>query len=165
MLFGPDGAAAALAPGSIVLVGSTVAPDDVRGVARGSRRRRRRAYLDTPVSGGPARAADGTMTMMVAGSAAALDRCAPLLAAIAGKVFRAGSQPGDAAKFKVINNLLAAVNLAAGAEAMTLAAKAGLDPALVLEVVNASSAQAGSSPTACNGRSPATTRRAPRPGS
>ena len=62
-----------------------------------------------------------------------------MFAAIAGKVFHVGSRAGDAAKFKIVNNLLAAVNLAAGAEALALAAKAGLDPALVVDIVNASS--------------------------
>ncbi len=95
--------------------------------------------VDAPVSGGPKRAADGTMTMMVAGDDAARARCAPLFAAIAGTVFHVGARAGDAAKFKIVNNLLAAVNLAAGAEALALAAKAGLDPALVVDVVNASS--------------------------
>jgi 3-hydroxyisobutyrate dehydrogenase-like beta-hydroxyacid dehydrogenase len=69
----------------------------------------------------------------------ALARCGPILAAIAGKVFTVGVRPGDAAKFKIVNNLLAAVNLAAGAEALALATKAGLDPREVVEVVNASS--------------------------
>ena len=138
VLFGPDGAAQALTPGDIVLAGSTVAPEDVASVA--PRVSQSGAELvDAPVSGGPGRAADGTMTMMVAGTNKALDCCAPVFAAIAGRVFKVGTQPGDAAKFKVINNLRAAVNLAAAAEAMTIAAKAGLDPALVFDVVNASS--------------------------
>jgi len=138
VLFGNRGAASANASEHLVLIGSTIAPDDV---ARAARRAADGALevVDTPVSGGPARASDGTMTMMVAGSAAALDRCAPVFAAIAGKVFRVGATPGDAARFKVINNMLAAVNLAAGAEAMALAVKAGLDPQLVFDVVNASS--------------------------
>ena len=138
VLFGDNGAAAALQPGSLVLAGSTIAPEDVAGFA--PRITRCGAELvDAPVSGGPARAADGSMTMMVAGSDAALARLSPVFAAIAGKVFRVGREPGDAAKFKVINNLLAAVNLAAGAEAMALAARAGLDPQLVHDVVSASS--------------------------
>ncbi len=53
--------------------------------------------------------------------------------------FAVGARPGDAAKFKIVNNLLAAVNLAAGAEALALAARAGLDPRQVVDVVNASS--------------------------
>ncbi len=138
VLFGPDGAVAALPPGGIVLLASTVDPDFV--AALGPRVATVGGMLvDAPVSGGPARAADGTMTMMVAGGDAALDRCAALFEAIAGRVFRVGTQPGDAAKFKIVNNLLAAVNLAAGAEALALAAKAGLDPRLVVDVVNASS--------------------------
>lgn len=135
VIFGPGGAASALRRDAIVVIGSTIAPGDVEALAA----RIAADLVDAPVSGGPARAADGTMTMMVAGRAAALDRLAPVLAAVAGKVFRVGLRPGEAAKFKVINNLLAAVNLAASAEAMALAAKAGLDPRLVRDVVNASS--------------------------
>ncbi len=138
VLFGPEGAAAALPAGHIVMLASTVDPDYVaalapRVAAHGG------LLIDAPVSGGPRRAADGTMTMMVAGDDAARARCGPLLDAIAGKVFHVGSRAGDAARFKIVNNLLAAVNLAAGAEALALAAKAGLDPALVVDVVNASS--------------------------
>jgi 3-hydroxyisobutyrate dehydrogenase-like beta-hydroxyacid dehydrogenase len=95
--------------------------------------------VDAPVSGGPRRAAHGTMTMMVAGDAEALARCKPVFAAMAGRVFDVGDTPGDAAKFKIVNNLLAAVNLAAGAEALALAVRAGLDPKQVVDVVNASS--------------------------
>ena len=138
VLFGADGAAPALAGGRVVLLASTLDPDYVtalapRVAAHGG------VLVDAPVSGGPRRAHDGTMTMMVAGDEAARARCAPVLAAIAGTVFHVGAQPGHAARFKIVNNLLAAVNLAAGAEALALAAKAGLDPRLVVDVVNASS--------------------------
>ena len=138
VLFGPEGSAAALPAGHIVMLASTVDPDYVaalapRVAAHGG------VLIDAPVSGGPRRAADGTMTMMVAGDDAARARCGPVLDAIAGKVFHVGPRAGDAARFKIVNNLLAAVNLAAGAEALALAAKAGLDPALVVDVVNASS--------------------------
>ena len=138
VLFGPDGAASALRVDGIVLLASTLDPDYVTALAP----RIAQAggeLVDGPVSGGPKRAADGTMTMMVAGADAALGRCAPVLEAIAGRVFRVGTRPGDAAKFKIVNNMLAAVNLAAGAEALALAAKAGLDPRQVVDVVNASS--------------------------
>ncbi len=138
VLFGPDGAGAALGPRKTLIVASTVDPDFVAGLA--SRLAATQAGLiDAPVSGGPRRAADGTMTMMVAGAQAALERCAPVFDVIAGQVFHVGVHPGDAAKFKIVNNLLAAANLAAGAEALALAEKAGLDPRLVVEVVNASS--------------------------
>jgi len=138
VMFGPQGAAGALPAGGIIMLASTVDPDFVaalapRIAATGG------ILVDAPVSGGPRRAADGTMAMMIAGDDAAIARCAPVCKAIAGPVFRVGSRPGDAAKFKIVNNLLAAVNLAAGAEALALAAKAGLDPRQVVDVVNASS--------------------------
>jgi L-threonate 2-dehydrogenase len=97
------------------------------------------ALLDAPVSGGPAKAAAGTMTMMVSGDAAALARVRPLLDRIAGHVFPLGLRAGDASAFKIVNNMLAAANLAAGAEAMALANAAGLDLERVRDVVNSSS--------------------------
>ncbi len=138
VLFGAGGAAAAFQPGGIVVLSSTVPPDYTSALA--ARLASRGVMLvDAPVSGGPRRAAEGTMTMMVAGSDDAVARCATMFGAIAGKVFRVGDKPGDAAKFKIVNNLLAAVNLAAGAEALALAARAGLDPQQVADVINASS--------------------------
>jgi 3-hydroxyisobutyrate dehydrogenase len=138
VLFGPDGAAAALRPGAVVLLASTLDPDDVTAfaaklAAQGA------LCIDAPVSGGPRRATEGTMTMMVAGAPDAMARTASVLAAIAGKLFHVGTAPGTAAKFKIVNNLLAAVNLAAGAEALALATAAGLDPRTVVDVINASS--------------------------
>jgi len=138
VLFGAAGAAAAFRPGAIVMLSSTVAPDYVATLSA-RLARCGVALVDAPVSGGPRRAADGTMTMMVAGDAAALARCEPVFAAVAGRVFRVGGTPGDAAKFKIVNNLLAAANLAAGAEALALAVRAGLDPVQVVDVINASS--------------------------
>jgi putative dehydrogenase len=138
VLFGEGGAAAAFRSGGIVVLSSTVAPDYTAALAArlasfGV------ALVDAPVSGGPRRAADGTMTMMVAGADETLARCDPAIGVIAGRVFRVGRTPGDAAKFKIVNNLLAAVNLAAGAEALALAVRAGLDPGQFVDVVNASS--------------------------
>jgi 3-hydroxyisobutyrate dehydrogenase len=138
VLFGTGGAASAFRPGAIVMLSSTVAPDYV-GALAGRLANSGVALVDAPVSGGPRRAADGTMTMMVAADAATLARCQTVFDAVAGRVFRVGDTPGDAAKFKIVNNLLAAVNLAAGAEALALAVRAGLDPAQVVDVVNASS--------------------------
>ena len=138
VLFGADGAVAALAPGAIVVASSTVDPAfpatlAPRLVASGI------ALLDGPVSGGPAKAAAGTMTMMVSGDPAALQRMRPVLEAITGKLFAVGPRAGDASAFKIVNNLLAAANLAAGAEAMVMAARAGLDPQLAFDVISASS--------------------------
>ncbi len=138
VLFGPGGALPALRPGKALVVASTVDPDYVAGLTQRIRATGA-ALVDAPVSGGPRRAADGSMTIMASGDAAALSACTPVFDAIAGRVFHVGATPGDAAKFKIVNNLLAAANLAAGAEALALAAKAGLDPRLVVDVINASS--------------------------
>ena len=138
VLFGADGAAAALTPGSVVLACSTV--DPVHPPAWAQRVARTGAtLLDAPVSGGPAKAAAGTMTIMISGDAAALERVGTVLDCMAGRVFALGPRAGDASAFKIVNNLLAAANLAAGAEALRLARAAGIDPAVAAEVVGASS--------------------------
>jgi 3-hydroxyisobutyrate dehydrogenase-like beta-hydroxyacid dehydrogenase len=79
------------------------------------------------------------MTMMVSGDAVALARVEPVLAKITGRLFALGQRAGDASTFKIVNNLLAAANLAAGAEALALAEAAGIDLRKVFEVVGASS--------------------------
>jgi len=138
VLFGADGVTTAEVRGRIVLVSSTVDPAYV--AALGSRLSVFGiALLDAPVSGGPAKAAAGTMTMMVSGDADAFARVRSLLDRIAGRVFMLGSCAGDASTFKIINNMLAAANLAAGAEALAIAQAAGLDLQRVCDVVNASS--------------------------
>jgi len=77
--------------------------------------------------------------MMAAGSDEAFARCREAVEACAAKCFRVGSRPGDGSRMKIVNNMAAAANLAAGAEAMALASKLGLDLAQVAEVVQASS--------------------------
>jgi L-threonate 2-dehydrogenase len=138
VLFGVDGVTAAQPSTGIVLVSSTVDPAYVgelapRLAARGI------ALVDAPVSGGPAKAAAGTMTMMLAGDADACARMHPVLERITGRLFALGPRAGDASTFKIVNNLLAAANLAAGAEALALAQAAGLDLRRVFDVVAASS--------------------------
>jgi putative dehydrogenase len=138
VLFGADGVISGPAHGRIVLVSSTVDPAYVAQLAprlapHGI------ALLDAPVSGGPAKAAAGTMTMLASGDAGAFGTVRPVLEAITGRLFALGPRPGDASTFKIVNNLLAAANLAAGAEAMAIARTAGLDLRRVLDVVEASS--------------------------
>ena len=122
----------------VLMMCSTIAPADAeefaaRLAARGI------AMLDAPVSGGPARAHAGTLSMMAAGSAEAFERCRPVIDAIAAKCFRISGKAGDGSRMKVVNNMLAAANLAAGCEAMALAAKLGLDLRQAAAVVDASS--------------------------
>jgi putative dehydrogenase len=140
VLFGPAGAAAALPSGATVLLCPTIAPHDVE-TAAARLAGRGIACIDAPMSGGPARARDGTMSLMVACDDAAWDRTQPLLAQLARRLFRVGTRPGDGARTKLVNNLLAAINLAGAAEALALADALGLDAARTLDVIEQSSGQ------------------------
>jgi 3-hydroxyisobutyrate dehydrogenase len=134
VLFGPDGAAAAMPRGSVFVMCSTVDPNwsialEARLAALGV------LYLDAPISGGAAKAASGEMTMMTAGTPAAYARCGDLLDAMAGKVYRLGERAGAGSKVKIINQLLAGVHIAAAAEAMALGLREGVDAAALYEVI------------------------------
>jgi 3-hydroxyisobutyrate dehydrogenase len=95
-------------------------------------------FLDAGISGGAAAAERGTLTIMVGGSAVALESVSWVLEPIASTVVHMG-QPGSGHTTKVLNNFLNAVSLAATAEVMLAARKAGLDLSRVLDVINASS--------------------------
>ena len=140
VLFGADGVVAAAGPGSCVVVCPTIAPESVAAFAA-----RLDAvavdWIEAPMSGGPARARAGAMSLMVACRDAVFARHAALLAALADPVFRVGERAGDGARTKLVNNLLAAVNLAGAAEAIALAERVGLDPAQTLAVIERSSGQ------------------------
>lgn len=117
---------------------STIAPSDAESLAA-DLAARGVAMLDAPISGGPGRAHNGTLSMMAAGSEEAFARCKAVYEAFTAKCFRVSDRPGDGSRMKIVNNMAAAANLAAGAEALTLAAKLGLDLRQVADVVQASS--------------------------
>lgn len=134
VLFGDDGVAAGMRPGSLFVMCSTVDPN--WSVALESRLAKLGIlYLDAPISGGAAKAASGQMTMMTAGTPAAYARAGGLLDAMAAKVYRLGDKAGAGSKVKVINQLLAGVHIAAAAEAMALGLREGVDPAALYEVI------------------------------
>jgi 3-hydroxyisobutyrate dehydrogenase len=140
VLFGPRGAAAVLPAGAAILLCSTIAPQDVEGFAA-RLQALGLAPIDAPMSGGPARARDGSMSLMVACADTAFEQQRPLLEALSGKIFRIGERPGDGARTKLVNNLLAGINLAGAAEALALAQRLGLDLARTLDVIEQSSGQ------------------------
>ncbi|MFN6925094.1 MAG: L-threonate dehydrogenase [Tabrizicola sp.] len=136
-LFAANGAATAMAPGGIVISSATMSPDAARTLAA------RCAdlglgYLDAPISGGAARAAAGELTIMASGPAAVFGRLRPVLDAIASKVYELGEEAGTGAAFKVVNQLLAGVHIAAACEAITFAKAMNLDIRKVYEVITAS---------------------------
>jgi 3-hydroxyisobutyrate dehydrogenase-like beta-hydroxyacid dehydrogenase len=94
--------------------------------------------IDAPVSGGIAGARKGTLAVMVSGPEAECAALRPLLSAI-GRVFYIGGEPGMGQMMKLINNLLSATAMAATAEAVVLGVKAGLDPRVMIDVINAGS--------------------------
>ena len=134
VLFGESKLADKLKPGTAVMVSSTIAAQDARrfGEALAARGL---LMLDAPVSGGAAKAAAGEMTVMAAGDDAVFAKLQPVLDAVAGKVYRCGQDIGQGATVKIIHQLLAGVHIAAGAEAMALAAKAGIPLDLMYDVV------------------------------
>ena len=138
VLFGQDGAMQTLKAGSVVMMSSTVAPSYTENLAA-RLAERGILVLDAPVSGGPARAHAGTMSMMLAGVDKAFDLCRCVLEAISDRRFRISAHAGDGSKAKIVNNMLAGINLAAACEAMALAIKLGLDPRVLSDVVTASS--------------------------
>jgi len=94
--------------------------------------------MDAPVSGGIAGAVNGTLAVMLSGPKEDAERLTPILAHI-GKVFYIGAKPGMGQMMKLINNLLSATATAATSEAVVLGVKAGLDPRVMIDVINAGS--------------------------
>jgi L-threonate 2-dehydrogenase len=133
-VFGAEGAAPRLAKDAVIISSATMAPDAARALAAKADAAGL-LYLDAPVSGGAIKARAGEMTVMGAGSEAAFAKAAPVLDAIATKVWRLGHEIGIGATVKVVHQLLAGVHIAAAAEAMALGIRAGADPQALYDVV------------------------------
>jgi len=146
VLSGDDGLLAALSnagnsstPKAVMLC-PTIAPDDTVRFANEITQAGARV-IDAPISGGPERAADGSMSIMLAAPQATLSELEPLLADLSSKRFIVSAKPGDGARAKLANNLAGGAYLAAASEAMSLAVNMGLDPQLMLSLMAASSGQ------------------------
>jgi 3-hydroxyisobutyrate dehydrogenase len=136
-LLGQRGLAPVLAPGAVVVDMSTSAPQGTRetgallagiGVA----------LVDAPVSGGVPKAEDGTLTIMLGGDdEAAVGRALPVVEALGERIFRTGSL-GTGHAMKALNNFVAAAGFTAAAEALLVGRRFGLEPAVMAEVLNAS---------------------------
>ena len=137
VLFGENGAAAAMNPGGVIISCATMAPEDARRLAAKAGALGLH-YLDAPMSGGAAKAGIGQLTVMASGTPEAFALARPVLDAIAGTVYELGDKAGIGASFKMVNQLLAGVHIAAACEAMTFAKKLGLDLATVYKVIAAS---------------------------
>ena len=134
VLFGTDGLAASMKPGSVVIGSATVDPTlpplwEARLAERGL------WLIDAPVSGGAVKAAAGQMTVMASGKPEAFAAVGGLLDAVAGKVYRLGDRAGIGSTVKMVNQHLAGVHIAAACEGMALGMRAGADPHALYEVI------------------------------
>jgi 3-hydroxyisobutyrate dehydrogenase-like beta-hydroxyacid dehydrogenase len=133
---GPDGVIAGQRARCFVDLSTTgprVAVEVAAGFAEAGR-----TTFDCPVSGGKSGAAAGTLALMVSGPRDDYAALEPILK-VFGKPFFCGEKPGSAQVMKLCNNMLAATALVASSEAIAMGVKAGLDPVLMCEVINASS--------------------------
>jgi 3-hydroxyisobutyrate dehydrogenase len=137
ILFGPGGVAETLPKGAVFISSATMDPEVARRLAK-QLEATGRLYLDAPISGGAQRAAQGELTILASGSAGAFAKARPALDAMAAKLYELGDAAGQGAAFKMINQLLAGVHIAAASEAIAFAAKQGLDIKKVYEVITAS---------------------------
>jgi 3-hydroxyisobutyrate dehydrogenase len=133
---GRDHVLAGLAKGSLVIDMSSSAPVGTRALGA-ALAEEGVALVDAPVSGGVRRAKDGTLAIMVGGADAEIARCRPILEALGRAIFATGAL-GTAHAMKALNNYVSAAGLLAAVEAVGIGARFGLDPATMVDILNAS---------------------------
>lgn len=139
LLFGDAGLAAHLSDGAVVILTSTVGTNGISEVA--DRLAEHGAQLvDAPLSGGPVRAGEGDLLIVVGAAPSALDVARPVLDQLASTLSIVGDKPGDGQALKTVNQLLCGVHIAAAAEALALADALGLDREKTLEALTAGAA-------------------------
>ena len=139
LLFGETGLAEHLADGAVVILTSTVGTDGIADIA--DRLAASGAHLvDAPLSGGPVRAGEGDLLIVVGAEPAALETARPVLEQLASTLSIVGDKPGDGQALKTVNQLLCGVHIAAAAEALALADALGLDRERTLEALTAGAA-------------------------
>jgi 3-hydroxyisobutyrate dehydrogenase len=135
VLLGPAGAAEGAAPGTVFVDMSTIAPEAARRIGK-ALAERQLPFLDAPVTGGDVGAREGTLSILVGGEAAVLERVRDLLGAMGKRITHAGG-PGAGQTLKACNQILCALNMVGVVEALHLARRGGLDQKLVVEALSA----------------------------
>ncbi|MGA2111611.1 MAG: NAD(P)-dependent oxidoreductase [Anaerolineales bacterium] len=141
VVFGPQGILEGIRPGATLIDMSSIAPSMSRRIAAAAERAGF-AALDAPVSGGDVGAQQGTLSIMVGGDEKTFDRMLPILQVMGKRIILCGG-PGAGQTVKVCNQILVGITLAGVAEALTLGAKAGVDPAKIVEVLSGGLARCG----------------------
>ena len=139
VLFGPNGVAEVIDANTVVILTSTVGVEAIPAVTAGLAGRGI-VLVDAPLSGGPLRAAEGDLLIVVGAEPAALAQVRPVLELLASTITIVGDKPGDGQAMKTVNQLLCGVHIAAAAEALALADALGLDRAKTLGALEAGAA-------------------------
>jgi 3-hydroxyisobutyrate dehydrogenase len=137
LYLGDGGVLDAAKPGALLIDSSTIAPQAAREVAEAARAKGF-AMIDAPVSGGTAGAAAGTLTFIVGGPAAALERARPLLEKMGRNIFHAGAS-GAGQIAKICNNMLLGIQMIGTAEAISLGVASGVDARVLSDIMAKSS--------------------------
>src|SRR5690606_37870367 len=137
LYLGDEGLLAAIAPGTLVLECSTIAPESARKVAAAAREQGIR-MIDAPVSGGTGGAVAGTLTFIVGGASSDLDAARPYLERMGRNIFHAGDS-GAGQVAKICNNMLLGILMAGTSEALALGVANGLDPKTLSDIIAKSS--------------------------
>lgn len=143
VLLAPDGVAEGLRPGAMVIDMSSGVPAQTAAIAQ-ELATRSVAMIDAPVSGGVRKALTGELAIMVGGDKEAAEKADPILKAMGRSVIRAGGI-GSGQAMKALNNLVSAGGFLIGIEALLVGKKFGLDPAIMVDILNASSGMSNSS--------------------
>ena len=146
VICGPNGILESARPELSLVDMSSIAPEMSRTLA-GRARERGVSMLDAPVTGNPNVAAAGKLGIMVAGPEATFEKCKPIFEVMAAKIVYVGPENGLGTTLKLINNLILGVAIQASAEALVLAAKAGIDPRKVMEITSVGGARTGAMET------------------
>ncbi|PRY54955.1 NAD(P)-dependent oxidoreductase [Glycomyces artemisiae] len=139
LLFGANGLAGHLAPGAVVILTSTVGTDGIAATAARLAEHGAR-LVDAPLSGGPVRAGEGDLLIVVGAEPEALQQARPVLEQLASTLTVVGDKAGDGQALKTVNQLLCGVHIAAAAEALALADALGLDRERTLAALTAGAA-------------------------
>jgi len=139
VMLGPDGVLAGAAAGKLVAIHSTVDPATIAKAAEAGAKQSVEV-IDAPVSGGEHGAKNKTMSYMVGGSTAALEKCRPLFETSGNKITHTGAL-GTGIRAKLAHQLIICVNMLAAYEGMSLGLQAGLTPELLQKVIHEGAAQ------------------------
>ena len=146
VICGRNGVLEGSRPGLILIDMGSIAPEMSRSIAARAGARGV-PMLDAPVTGNPKVASEGKLGIMASGPGKTYDTCLPIFEKLAVKILHVGEENGKGTTLKLLNNLIMGVAIEAVAEALVLAAKAGIDPQKLIEITSVGGARTGAMET------------------